>query len=135
MRIPGLRRKDAGARYVPPPAYTVCPVCVYRNEPSARFCRNCGLPLGTPRDPVRGTMTRKADLPSSHGTGIAALVGLAMVVVILAGSAFLVFRGFSASGTDASSPTTTPTGAIAANPTPRPTQAEPVDPTTDPVAS
>jgi hypothetical protein len=77
-------------------------------------------------------MTRKADLPSSHGTGIAALIGLALVVVILAGSAFLVFRGFTASGTDASSPTTTPTGVIAANPTIRPTEGLPVAPTAAP---
>ena len=39
-----------------------------RNDVTVRFCRNCGLPLGAPRDPVLGTTTKRADLPSDRGT-------------------------------------------------------------------
>lgn len=155
MRIPGLSRKDQGARYAPLPNQVVCPVCSLRNDASARFCRNCGLPLGAPRDPVRGTTTRRADLPSERGTGIAAIVGLLAVVVILAGAGFLIFRGFN-SGTavvppgtsavpvDSATPTsppgsvapTAPPGSPAASalPTPEGTPGPSAEPTTDPTA-
>lgn len=76
-----------------PPTIT-CPVCGLRNDITVRFCRNCGLPLGAPRDPVRGTTTKRADLPSDHGTGIAAILGLLAVVAIVGSAGFLIFKGF-----------------------------------------
>jgi hypothetical protein len=116
MRIPGLRRKRGDEAYQGAPTQIICPVCGLRNDSMARFCRNCGLPLGAPRDPVRGTVSRRADLPSEHGSGIAAIVGLAAAVVVLAGAAFLILRGSGGSGgTGLLSPT--PAGS------PRPTAA------------
>lgn len=101
MRVPG-RRGPAAARGQPQvPRFVVCPVCHLRNDVAARFCRDCGLPLGAPRDPVRGTTTRRADLPSERGAGVAAVVSLAAIVVIAGFAGFLVFRGFDASTTTA----------------------------------
>jgi hypothetical protein len=89
------------------PPFVVCPVCHLRNEVTARFCRSCGLPLGAPRDPVRGTTTRRADLPSERGAGIAAVISLVAIVAIAGIAGFLVFRGFD------SAPTTAGAGATA----------------------
>ena len=109
MRIPGRRRDRVDEAYEQLPSQIICPVCGLRNDGMARFCRNCGLPLGAPRDPVRGTTSRKADLPSEHGAGIAAVVGLVAAVVVLAGAGFLILRGNSGSGTGtAVGPTPTP---------------------------
>jgi hypothetical protein len=74
-------------------------VCHLRNDVAARFCRGCGLPLGAPRDPVRGTTTRRADLPSDRGAGIAAVLSLAAIVAIAGLAGFLVLRGFESSTT------------------------------------
>jgi hypothetical protein len=90
------------------PPYVVCPVCDLRNEVTARFCRDCGLPLGAPRDPVRGTTTRRADLPSDRGAGVGAVLSLVAIVVIAGLALFLVFRGFDTGGTIAGA-TATPT--------------------------
>jgi hypothetical protein len=57
------------------------------------------LPLGTPRDPVRGTTTRRADLPSDRGAGIAAVLSLAAIVAIAGLAGFLVLRGFESTTT------------------------------------
>lgn len=83
----------------------VCPSCGLRNDSSARFCRNCGLPLGWPQDPVRGTTTRRADLPSERGAGVASIIGLLAAVGVLVVAGFLVLRG---SGGGSLSPTHTP---------------------------
>jgi len=83
------------------PPVVVCPVCHLRNDVTARFCRQCGLPLGAPRDPVRGTTTRRADLPSERGAGIAAVVSLVAIVVIAGLAGYLVFRGFESVPTTA----------------------------------
>ncbi len=107
MRIPGLRRDRGDEAYEQLPSQIICPVCGLRNDSMARFCRNCGLPLGAPRDPVRGTTSRKADLPSEHGAGIAAIVGLVAAVVVLAGAGFLILRSNSG-GDTAVMPTPTP---------------------------
>lgn len=90
-----------------PQAALECPSCGLRNDPSARFCRNCGLPLGWPQDPVRGTTTRRADLPSERGTGAASVIGLIAAVAVLAVAAFLVLRPGN-SGTGTLTPTGTP---------------------------
>jgi hypothetical protein len=119
MRIPGLRRDRGNEAYAQPPSQIICPVCGLRNDSMARFCRNCGLPLGAPRDPVRGTTSRRADLPSEHGTGIAAIVGLVVAVLVLAGAGWLILRGNN--GGAAVLPTSTPAISLAAGATPRPT--------------
>ncbi len=79
----------------------VCPVCLLRNDVTVRFCRNCGLPLGAPRDPVRGTTTKRADLPSDRGTGIAAIVGMVAVVLIVGGAGLMIYRGFQSNAVTA----------------------------------
>lgn len=101
-----------------PPAI-ICPVCGLRNDITARFCRNCGLPLGAPRDPVRGTATRRADLPSDRGTGIAAIVALVAIVAITGLAAFLVMRNLDGIEVAAgSSPTPGPTVPLVVGPSP-----------------
>ena len=113
MRLSG-RRGDVAAQ--PPmqfPPTIICPVCGLRNDIAIRFCRNCGLPLGAPRDPVRGTTTKRADLPSDRGTGIAAIVG---------GAGFLIYKGFhSTTGTANAGPTSTRTARSSSVPAASPT--------------
>lgn len=102
-------------------------MCGLRNDVMSRFCRNCGLPLGAPRDPVRGTTSRRADLPSDHGAGIAAIVGLLAAVVVLAGAGWLILRSSNSGDSGvASGPTPTPVVTLAPGAaTPRPTIALP----------
>lgn len=101
----GLFRRGPGADEPPhggadPRTYqTQCPSCGLLNEGTARFCRNCGLPLGWPQDPVRGTSTRRAELPSERGSGLASIVGLLAALALLAGAGYLVFRPSSSGGT------------------------------------
>lgn len=85
----------------------VCPSCGLKNDPSARFCRNCGLPLGWPQDPVRGTTTRRADLPSERGAGVASIIGLLAAVGVLVVAGYLVLRG-SGTGTPGATHTASP---------------------------
>jgi len=97
---------------MPMPPVIQCPSCGMLNDPNARFCRNCGLPLGWPQDPVRGTMMRQADLPSERGAGIASIVGLIAAVAILGAAGYLVLRGTSGGSTNPTPPpgaTATPT--------------------------
>jgi hypothetical protein len=104
-------------------------VCHLRNDVTARFCRQCGLPLGAPRDPVRGTTTRRADLPSDRGAGIAAVISLAAIVVIAGIAGFLVFRGFDTTTTAGASATTSAPPASSG----APAVTEPPTPSDDPV--
>ncbi len=90
------------------PRFIVCPVCHLRNDVTARFCRDCGLPLGFPRDPVRGTTTRRAELPSERGAGIAAVLSLAAIVVIAGIAGYLVFRSFETGAITANASSATP---------------------------
>ena len=100
----GLFRRDRDANLPPhggadPRTFqTRCPSCGLLNEGSARFCRNCGLPLGWPQDPVRGTTTRRAELPSERGSGMASIVGLVAALALLVGAAYLVSRLGGGSG-------------------------------------
>ena len=94
MRLPGRRGEAVAQRPMQFPPTIICPVCGLRNDITVRFCRNCGLPLGAPRDPVRGTTTKRAELPSDRGTGIAAILGLLVVVGIVGVAGYLIFRGF-----------------------------------------
>ena len=57
------------------------------------------MPLGWPQDPVRGTTTRRAELPSERGSGLASIVGLLAALALLAGAGYLVFRPSSSGGT------------------------------------
>jgi len=162
MRLPGRRGNAAAPGQAQIPRFVVCPVCHLRNDVSARFCRDCGLPLGAPRDPVRGTTTRRADLPSDRGAGIAAILSLAAIVVIAGMAGFLVFRSFesaSTAGASASSstppiaavpsgvgpgatpattvdanPPTEPSAGPVAQPTARPTRRPTITPTDEPTA-
>jgi hypothetical protein len=121
MRFPGKRRDRGDTANEQRPSQVVCPVCGLRNDVMSRFCRNCGLPLGAPRDPVRGTISRRADLPSDHGAGIAAIVGLLAAVVVLAGAGWLILRSNSASDDGvAAAPTATPVVTLAPGSTARP---------------
>jgi hypothetical protein len=121
MRFPGRRRDRGDTASEQRPSQIVCPVCGLRNDVMSRFCRNCGLPLGAPRDPVRGTTSRRADLPSDHGAGIAAVVGLVAAVVVLGGAGWLILRSNSGSdGGVAAAPTPTPIVTLAPGSTPRP---------------
>ena len=105
MRLPGRRGEAAAKRPTQFPPTIICPVCGLRNDITVRFCRNCGLPLGAPRDPVRGTTTKRAELPSDRGTGIAAIIGLLVVVAIVGAAGFLIYKGFQANaGTAIGSP-------------------------------
>ncbi|MFN8621147.1 MAG: zinc ribbon domain-containing protein [Chloroflexota bacterium] len=107
MRFPGRNRDRGEQAPAPYPSQIICPSCGLRNDPTTRFCRNCGLPLGAPSDPVRGTTSRRADLPSEHGAGIAAMVGLGVAVVLLGGAAFLILRNNSDSGDTGNLPAAT----------------------------
>jgi hypothetical protein len=57
---------------------------------------------------VRGTTTRRADLPSERGTGLATVVGLIAAIAVLGVAAFLILRP-SNPGTGVVTPTRTPT--------------------------
>jgi hypothetical protein len=121
------------------PRFVVCPVCHLRNDVTARFCRDCGLPLGAPRDPVRGTTTRRTELPSERGAGIAAIVSLAAIVVIAGVAGYLALRGFetvatgagaNATGTPSGGPaSTSPAATRGLDPSPTPTNGVDIGPT------
>ena len=96
MRLSGRRGTAAAQQQMQIPSTIICPVCGLRNDVTVRFCRNCGLPLGAPRDPVRGTTTKRAELPSDRGSGIAAILGLLVVVGLVGGAGFLILRGAQA---------------------------------------
>lgn len=57
------------------------------------MCRQCGMPLGTPADPLRGVSTRPLDLPAQQRTGLGAALGLVAVVIVLGVAGFLVLGG------------------------------------------
>lgn len=121
MRVPGRRGTAAAQGQAQIPRFVVCPVCHLRNDVTARFCRDCGLPLGAPRDPVRGTTTRRADLPSERGAGVAAVVSLAAIVGIAGIAGFLVLRGFETAAITAGAAVTSAPSIAAPVTSPRPT--------------
>jgi len=135
MRLTG-RRGEAGAqRPTQYPPTVICPVCGLRNDISVRFCRNCGLPLGAPRDPVRGTTTKRAELPSDRGTGLTAIFGLLVVVGIVGVAGFFIYKGFQANGgTATGSPRPSHVAGASVAPAATPTVTFPVSSLT-PVAS
>lgn len=75
------------------PGASSCPGCGQLVDPGDRVCRSCGLPVGTPTDPLRGVSTRMLDLPSQRGAGLGAAIGLMAVVLVLGLASALVLTG------------------------------------------
>lgn len=76
------------------PAGVTCPACGLANEPGARVCRNCGLPIASAGDPLRGVAPGRIDLPSTQRSGLSATIGLLLVVgLLLVGGSLAVSGG------------------------------------------
>jgi hypothetical protein len=65
------------------PRGVTCPACGLANDPGARVCRNCGLPIASADDPLRGITPGRVDILSVQRSGLSATVGLALVVGLL----------------------------------------------------
>jgi hypothetical protein len=70
-----------------------CPACGLANEPGARTCRNCGLPIASAADPLRGVAPGRVDLPRARKSGLSATIGLIMVIALLLAGGSLAFSG------------------------------------------
>jgi hypothetical protein len=70
-----------------------CPACGLANEPGARVCRNCGLPIAGASDPLRGVMPGRVDLPMTRRSGLGATLGLALVIGLLVVGGVLAVNG------------------------------------------
>ena len=70
-----------------------CPTCGLHNEPGARVCRNCGLPIAADNDPLRGVSAGHVEMPSAKRSGLSATVGLGLVVVLLLVAGTLAVSG------------------------------------------
>jgi hypothetical protein len=70
-----------------------CPACGLANEPGARVCRNCGLPIAGASDPLRGVMPGRVDLPTAQRSGLSATIGLALVIGLLVVGGTLAVSG------------------------------------------
>jgi hypothetical protein len=91
-----------------------CPACGLANEPGARTCRNCGLPIARAHDPVRGVAPGRVDLPEARRSGLSATIGFVLVLgLLLVGGTLAVSGGgglLSGGGRfAAASPTPVPT--------------------------
>ncbi len=75
------------------PKGVTCPACGLANEAGARVCRNCGLPIASATDPLRGVAPGRVDMPSTRRSGLSATIGLLLVVGLL-----LVGGSLAASG-------------------------------------
>jgi hypothetical protein len=100
-----------------------CPACGLTNEPGARTCRNCGLPIAGADDPVRGVAPGRVDLPKVRRSGVSASIGFVMVIVLLLAGGTLAFTGggglLSSGGRffgAAASPSPTPAPVVAGDP-------------------
>jgi hypothetical protein len=60
-----------------------CPACGLTNELGARVCRNCGLPIASAGDPLRGVRANRVEIAGASRSGFSAALGLAMVVGLL----------------------------------------------------
>lgn len=86
---------------MPRPAWTpdqtpqgvTCPACGLTNEAGARVCRNCGLPIASATDPLRGVAPGRVDMPGAQRSGLSATVGLALVVGLLVVGGTLAVSG------------------------------------------
>ena len=71
-----------------------CPACGLANEAGARTCRNCGLPIASAGDPVRGVVPGRVDLPKARRSGLSATIGFVMVIgLLLVGGTLAVSGG------------------------------------------
>ncbi len=70
-----------------------CPACGLANEAGARVCRNCGLPIASANDPLRGVAPGSVNLPSTQRSGLSATIGLLLVVGLLLVGGTLAFSG------------------------------------------
>ena len=97
------------------PTGVTCPACGLANEAGARTCRNCGLPIASAEDPVRGVAPGRIDLPRTRRSGFSATVGFVMVVaLLLVGGSLAVSGGgglLSGGGRFFADATPTPTAA------------------------
>lgn len=75
------------------PRGVTCPACGLANEPGARVCRNCGLPVASASDPLRGVVPGRVELPGARRSGLSAAIGLALVVGLLLVGGSLVASG------------------------------------------
>ena len=76
------------------PKGVTCPACGLANEAGARTCRNCGLPIASADDPVRGVAAGHVDLPKARRSGLSATIGFVMVVgLLLVGGSLAVSGG------------------------------------------
>ncbi len=76
------------------PQGVTCPACALVNEAGARVCRNCGLPIASTADPLRGVKAGHVDLPTAQRSGLSGMVGLAMVIgLLLVGGTLAVSGG------------------------------------------
>lgn len=76
------------------PRGVTCPACGLANEVGARVCRNCGLPIASSADPLRGVRPGSVDLPTAQRSGLSATIGLAMVIgLLLVGGTLAVSGG------------------------------------------
>jgi hypothetical protein len=75
------------------PQSVTCPACGLANDAAARVCRNCGLPIASASDPLRGVMPGRVDLPTARHSGLSALIGLTMVVGLLVVGGTLALSG------------------------------------------
>ena len=76
-----------------PQGGVACPACGLANEPGARTCRNCGLPVASSEDPVRGVAPGRVDLPKVRRSGVSATVGFVLVIGLLLVGGSLAFTG------------------------------------------
>jgi hypothetical protein len=58
-----------------------------------RTCRNCGLPIASATDPIRGVSAGHVDMPSAQRSGLSATVGLVLVVGLLLVAGTLAVSG------------------------------------------
>jgi hypothetical protein len=82
-----------------------CPACGLANDPGARVCRNCGLPIASAADPLRGVTPGSVDLPGAQRSGLSAMLGLALVIgLLLVGGSLAVSGGGILGGGGAADP-------------------------------
>jgi len=71
-----------------------CPACGLTNEDGARVCRNCGLPIASSDDPLRGVKPGHVDVVGARRSGLSAALGLALVIgLLLVGGSLAVSGG------------------------------------------
>lgn len=75
------------------PTGVACPACGLANEPGTRTCRNCGLPVASAGDPVRGVAPGRVDLPKVRRSGASAAFGFVVVVALLLAGGSLAVSG------------------------------------------